>query len=760
MTICGACPVVINSPAKNGTLGSQACNCGCGEITFDTALSTNNCNVCVCNAPFCTRNVILRRNTATEEERRIVGIVSGNRVQVDHDWCTVPAACDVYDISYHPLDLIGACGTTQLSCSGCPPNGMKSCTNTYSLTTTAYLNFSDQYFMESKKCAAAACACFDVLGCGIFSTGFLTAEGVGVIGADQFQFKCATCCGNHPDLICTTGSGRVRMRGSYLSGAQPGNVCHSNPCSANRRAEIVSVTFASASDLFVFRGGAENTFNKNIMRGVSNACDTVCINACTTICGNIFLSNAGWIMNGTGTQIVNNQVFLNPTNEAAVIANQIFNFDCSTGLNGNTCCLCIANSQTTGFINRRFKSLSTILDTCGCAICGAKVFIGQHTCGDTIANDDATTSAGVADQRVIQNKYHKVGTTFTIDSFGEFDLHHVDYGKLPQTRTLPATNNQAFPVALLDDTRTTEAEACAVLDATFRGRIFLCATTPHSIIKWTNGCGTLTEGKYGCGGSIINGSGSGACGELVDIIEGNTTAGTGVLRDRDATSYTAAGEALTEMCGCWTGCFTMCTEQRFDYLYCVGQKTACTGRTAVQAYDHMGAKLAQATLDTADGWDDIIIAGEDEFTFPYIDCGGTKFRTIRNVNNSAGWVLTGLTSLGCIGSYTDNGGTAFNPESSVTVTINVNDVCGCGVEGATVAVFTSPVSPCDTPLLCGTTNCMGVFTSSLTVGGDVCSTSRVRLKGFQSFQSCGTIDSCTGLTLDVRFISDNIVDLP
>jgi len=760
MTICCSCPVIINSSAKNGCLTSQACNCGCDQITFPSALSTNNCNVCVCNAPFCERNVILRRNTATEEERRIVRIVSGNRVQVDHDWCSVPLACEAFDVSYHPRDLIISCGTTAEPCSGCPANAMKSCTNSYSLTTTAYLNFSDQYLFNSKKCCVPCCACFDVLGCGIFSTGFLDACGVGQSGAPEFSFKCMSTCTAHPDLICTTGSGRVRLRGTYFSSAQFTNVCHSNPCSANRRAEIISVTFSKSSELMVFRGGAENTFNKNFVIGHSCCNCTVCINACTTIDCNTFVSHAGWVMNGTGTQIVDHQAFFNPTNEATVIAAQIFNFDNSTGLNGNACCLCIANSQTTGFVNRRFTTLSTVLDSCGCAICGAKVFVGQHTCGDTIANDDATTSAGVADQRVVQNKYHKVCTTFTTDTFGEFDLHHVDYGKLPQTRTLPAINDQAFPVALLDDTRTTEAEACAVLDATFRGRILLCATTPHSIIKWTNGSGCLTESKYltMCA-TVITGMCSGADGVLVDIIEGNATAGTGVLECRDALSFTAGGEAVTGTM-CWTGCFTMCTEQRFDYLYCAGQKTACTGRTAVQAYDHMGAKLAQATLDTADGWDDIIIAGEDEFTFPYIDCGGTKFRTIRNVNNSAGWVLTGLTSLGCIGSYTDNGGTAFNPESSVTVTINVNDVCGCGVEGATVAVFTSPVSPCDTPLLCGTTNCMGVFTSSLTVGGDVCSTSRVRLKGFQSFQSCGTIDSCTGLTLDVRFISDTIVDLP
>ena len=226
--------------------------------------------------------------------------------------------------------------------------------------------------------------------------------------------------------------------------------------------------------------------------------------------------------------------------------------------------MCIANSQTTGFVNRRFTAFSTVSDECASTITGAKVYVGQHTCGDTLANEDGTSSSGEADQRVLQNKYHKVSTTFTTDTFGEFDLHWVDYGKVPQQRALTIENNQDFPITLLDDDDSVATEGCAVVDGNVRGRIFIDATNPHSIIKWTAGCGTLTEGKYGCGGDVVTGGTSTADGVLMDIIEGCLVAGTGVLRSRDGNSFTAAGETITT--SCWSATLTACSEQRFRYL--------------------------------------------------------------------------------------------------------------------------------------------------------------------------------------------------
>ena len=141
-----------------------------------------------------------------------------------------------------------------------------------------------------------------------------------------------------------------------------------------------------------------------------------------------------------------------------------------------------------------------------------------------------------------------------------------------------------------------------------------------------------------------------------------------------------------------------------------------------------------------------------------IPCGITKFKTVRNVNNTDGWVITGLDSLGPIGSYTDNCGNAFNPASSVCVTITVLDTMCVAVVGARVGLFDTPVSPCDTARLCGTTNACGVFTSSTTVGGDTTVSLRVRLLGFKPSISTQTIDSCTGLTAGVTFITCNVAD--
>jgi len=123
----------------------------------------------------------------------------------------------------------------------------------------------------------------------------------------------------------------------------------------------------------------------------------------------------------------------------------------------------------------------------------------------------------------------------------------------------------------------------------------------------------------------------------------------------------------------------------------------------------------------------------DTITINVLECGGTP--TTCNVNCSTIVV-----------------------NNNVCVTVTVLNTSGVAVEGAKVGIFTTPVSPCDSALFCGTTNCMGVFTASHSLGCDLPVSTRVRLIGFKPSTTLGTINMC-GLTVPVTFITCNVVDV-
>lgn len=106
-----------------------------------------------------------------------------------------------------------------------------------------------------------------------------------------------------------------------------------------------------------------------------------------------------------------------------------------------------------------------------------------------------------------------------------------------------------------------------------------------------------------------------------------------------------------------------------------------------------------------------------------------------------------------VGSYTGT----VTISNTVTLTVQVDDSAGNPVEGASVRIELSS----DGSLVAdGTTNASGTFTdSSFNFSTDTDVLTKVRLKGFKSFRTGGTIIS-TGLTVGVTFQADKIVDLP
>lgn len=281
-----------------------------------------------------------------------------------------------------------------------------------------------------------------------------------------------------------------------------------------------------------------------------------------------------------------------------------------------------------------------------------------------------TGTTGYATSDVLRIKYTPSGATgLTLETHSGFVLKIYKYGKTPFVGALSINAAVNSGVAMLPDTYQSESnESTAVSDGTQKV-VFVESSSlaqSHSIIKFTTGTGTLNVGN------TVTGTG-GATGVVEEIIEGDSTGGTVILKTRNSTAY-VNGDSLTESGSSsdWSATYTNNSEKRFYWLIQAGT-VGGTARTMQQIYDHFQAKLAEATLDTTDGWDKPILDGRAEYALPIqgVSLGSPNtFKTLRNTALTHGWCVSGLLSLSQVSSYTANDGTAFGPATLTTLTVN------------------------------------------------------------------------------------------
>jgi len=94
-------------------------------------------------------------------------------------------------------------------------------------------------------------------------------------------------------------------------------------------------------------------------------------------------------------------------------------------------------------------------------------------------------------------------------------------------------------------------------------------------------------------------------------------------------------------------------------------------------------------------------------------------------------------------------------QTTVTLSVQVNDADGNGISGARVRIEETD----GTLVADGTTNGTGLFTTSYNFGGDLSVRIKSRLKGYKPFRTTGTITS-SGLSAVAPMQTDRIVDLP
>src|SRR3989344_798918 len=409
-------------------------------------------------------------------------------------------------------------------------------------------------------------------------------------------------------------------------------------------------------------------------------------------------------------------------------------------------------------VDEKFSVSSTVQQTSGTKIQNARVKIIEASPTPAIANEGDTDLNGLASFNTLTNNYiGAAANALTTTTHSTFALKVYRYGYLPFTGAQAITAATAPGVTLLADTFQVETvEATAVADGTQKVVIIESAALnqSHSIIKFTGGTGTLNVGN------TVTGTTSGATGVVEEIIEGNSTAGTVILKTRNSTSYSGT-EALTEsgVSSDWAGTLTSSSEKRFYWLVQAGTISG-TKRSLQELYDHFQAKLGEATLDTADLWDKVNLDGRAEFgtSVQGVATGSpNSFKTIRNAALTHGWLISGLLSLSGLNLYTANDGTTFAPASLVTLQVTVKDVKGTAIQNAQTAIYKSSDN---SELLNADTNASGIASVGYTYTADTNIYTRIRKSStgttrYFANDSSGTITS-SGLNITVTLIEDTI----
>ncbi len=321
------------------------------------------------------------------------------------------------------------------------------------------------------------------------------------------------------------------------------------------------------------------------------------------------------------------------------------------------------------------------------------------------------------------------GSSLTVETTNGHALVVSEYGKLPIIRSVTLQNEdqssqskifgQSESFSMLPDNFQVQTTASTAISTSEAKIAWENQTNPAVILKWTGGTGTLAVGD------TIDTTNNGAQSTLVQILEGDSTAGTGLFNASNATAWVDIAQTLsdTPSAGDWSATYTVGSLVEFDVLIDCNDN-ATTGATIQELYDYMNAKLDEATLDTTpfDVRESMYWAngGTDVLPLVGVSTGSPNtFKTIRNVGDSVGVAIYNFTGgNGAIDRFTGNDGSEWIPATTVNVTVHCERKdTGANIQGIQVLVTRisdgTDVSPT------GTTNASGDYSFSFEYTSDL-----------------------------------------
>ena len=647
--------IVIESAAKDGTLGSQAA-AAANEIIFDTNINTNNGNL-IASPTFVGRKVIVRQGASDEETRYITAIAGdGVTATVNEDWVSQPASGDTYHVSYIPADTTTVTGA-----------GLNTKTGIYEYTRElfvgqaagnpfAYFSITDYQGIETDDNGANIPFTIDATG--RFDIGYLQG-GAPLAGGVVTSTKNSP---GEPYLDVVEGAEIRAYAGIFWS--QNDDTIITNPTSVTGNIEFLNCTFIKTS--YTTQLAAQDMTNITWQGAGDFTNDTFRITSGTNIDTIIFANTAGFSSLDDGvteTLEVRNCTFVGNSPNVTIFADKNWNF-VNPVLWEATGSQIVFNADDLNTGSLKYSLDVNTAQPDGTLLSGSRVYVYEGLVNQDLPTDNrqGTDANGDSSSDVLTQRYTYPGSVFTTQSFGDFALKVYNYNYNPFVTSVTFDEAKVFGVTLTTDnniTETTQADAITsgsgiVLERHGPGET---DTRPMKVIHYDGGVGAVPQV-----GEFIGGLTSTASGTLVEYI-GTATEGTLVIELWDGTEFTN-NEDLTGSITTFSASADLSGGGQSFYQEYTWE-VSCSSKDLTVVYDYAYAKIAEASPDA--DWLNVIEWGEDEQSnLIYFD--GTGYNTERNANLAEGVWLSHV-GLGTISYMTSDAGVQYIPPVQYSFTL-------------------------------------------------------------------------------------------
>jgi len=312
-------------------------------------------------------------------------------------------------------------------------------------------------------------------------------------------------------------------------------------------------------------------------------------------------------------------------------------------------------NATSNQVNEKYTLDVTVQETDGTKLQYAYTYVYEGLVNLDLPADNrqTTNSSGFATSDILSSNYvDSGGTALTKTAYGNFALKVYKYTYSPFVSSLGASLSASLAqsVTLLEDSAISQSNQATAISSGSGITPTQSVTNPNSLITYSVGSGTLSATN------TVTGSPSGASGTVVEISDGDSSAGKTFLNSRNGTAF-ANGDSLSNGAG-WTADYTDDSEKRFTW------EVDCVTKSIQVTYDYLAAKMAESTPDSI--FLDVMIWGQAvEGQLMY--SGASGFYTKRN--NSQGVFLSNR-GAGTIAYFTANDGTTWAPSISTTLEVN------------------------------------------------------------------------------------------
>lgn len=429
--------VQVNSPAKNGTLGSQASATGLDEVDIGSAITTGNNGNLESTPTYVGRKIIINRGLGSEETRYIKS-VAGTVVTVNSPFDVNPASSDTYAISYNIADAATVTGLTYQSKADFYASGRR-----LQITNGGYFAMTDGAFLETSDNGSTTTADVTVVSGGRFDIGY---EQSGKAAGGGFIVGTPASVG---ELVLDVQSGGEFIANDMFL-----------RCVQRNKSILAGDVLMRRAKLYKAVEGADwqgiVSLYDSVVEGLGNSTETLLVDDSSDFDGVLLANTGGFSTPGTGVTITKRNVtFLGNAQKADINGADVMRLvdpsgDAVLGIGGavGSSSFDLAASATAEWL---YSFDLTLTDAVAAAIQTAAVYIYEATLNQDLPHSGQSDSVGVYSVDILENVYSNSGGNLAQAQRGGFRVNAYKYGYNPYSSPVGAAGPEDRPVTMLAD---------------------------------------------------------------------------------------------------------------------------------------------------------------------------------------------------------------------------------------------------------------------------------------------------------------------